>query len=403
MATKATAKKTRVTKAQVIAHRTKATRDTSPKWDGCEDWDADRFTKHFRVAMEYYRLESSSKELKPKVLEWMKLQDFSTDDIKAFKATKDSRCSGTMGGIAACLLRGMPEVHEGFNNGKDTGAWLRDQIHRAIKEGKDDEEDEADETVKVEVKVQVYVPTIQDRLRDAAGQMTEEIDYAIDEWIMNPDAFDPKAFKVVSLLRGKGAKAAHVRMIKGFFERQLAEFEELQSKDCDEQLAEGYANHSKKNIKKMYEFLQSVMSACDQIVGEAKLNKKPRLKKVKPAEDLVKKVKFKATDDKLGVTSVPPAQLVGAQGAVVYNTKTRKIGLYVSLNSSGLEVKGTTIGNFTDKSTQKTLRKPEIQLRDFKEQNTNKRVETWYKNIKSTEIKLNGRLNEDTMILKVFK
>ena len=145
------------------------------------------------------------------------------------------------------------------------------------------------------------------------------------------------------------------------------------------------------------------MSACDQIVGEAKLNKKPRLKKVKPAEDLVKKVKFKATDDKLGVTSVPPAQLVGAQGAVVYNTKTRKIGLYVSLNSSGLEVKGTTIGNFTDKSTQKTLRKPEIQLRDFKEQNTNKRVETWYKNIKSTEIKLNGRLNEDTMILKVFK
>jgi len=114
-------------------------------------------------------------------------------------------------------------------------------------------------------------------------------------------------------------------------------------------------------------------------------------------------LKFKASDDKLGVTSVPPAQLVGAQSAVVYNTKTRKIGIYTSLNSSGLTVKGTTIGNYTDKSVQKTLRKPEVQLREFKEQNTQRRVETWVKNIKATEIQLNGRINAETMILKVFK
>ena len=402
MATKAPAKKTRVTKAQVIEHRTKAGRDTSPKWDGAEDWDGDKFTSHFRHAMEYYRLEKSNKELKPKVLEWMKTEGFTMDDIKAFKATKDSRCSGTMGGIAACLLRGMPAVHEGFNNGKDTAAWLHNQIHTVMKEGKNDEAED-DEEVKVEVKVQVYVPTIQDRLRDAAGQMSEDIDYAIDNWIMDPNAFDPKAFKVVSMLRGKGAKAAHARMIKGFFERNLNELLELSSGNADEQLREAYSHVARKNIKKLIEFLESVMTACDQIAAEAKLNKKPRAKKVKPAEDLVKKVKFKASDDKLGVTSVPPAQLVRAQGAVVYNTKTRKLGVYIAMNSEGLTVKGTSIGNFTEKSTQKTLRKPEIQLRDFKEQNTNKRIETWYKNIKATEIKLNGRLNEDTMILKVFK
>jgi DNA-directed RNA polymerase beta' subunit len=192
-------------------------------------------------------------------------------------------------------------------------------------------------------------------------------------------------------------------MVKSFYERMLAEIEEVQTKDCDEQLAEAYEHISKKNIKKLHDFLIGIMSACDQIVGEAKLNKAPRAKKVKPAEDLVKKLKFKASDDKLGVTSVPPAQIVGAQGAVVYNTKTRKIGIYTSLSSAGLAVKGTTITNFTDKSTQKTLRKPELQLREFKEQNTNKRVETWFKNIKATEVNLNGRLNAETMILKVFK
>jgi hypothetical protein len=295
----------------------------------------------------------------------------------------------------------MPIQRADFNNGRDIEVWLRGQIANITNEGKNDIDEDAE--VKTVAKVEVYVPSIQERLRDAAGQMAEELDYAIDEWITDPEAFDPKAFKTVSLLRGKGVKPAHARMVKGFYERMLAEVEEVQTKGCEEQLAESYENISKKNIKKLHDFLLSIMAACDQIVGEAKLNKKPRAKKVKPAEDLVKKLKFKATDDKLGITSVPPAQLVGAQGAVVYNTKTRKIGIYTSLNSSGLAVKGTTITNFTDKSTQKTLRKPEIQLREFKEQNTNKRVETWFKNIKATEVNLNGRLNAEIMILKVFK
>ena len=178
---------------------------------------------------------------------------------------------------------------------------------------------------------------------------------------------------------------------------------ELASGDADEQLREAYSHVSKKNIKKLIDFYESIMTACDQIAAEAKLNKKPRAKKSVPAEKVVAKLKFKASDDKLGVTSVPPAQLVGAQGAIVYNTKTRKIGVYTALNSNGLTVKGTTIGNFTEKSTQKTLRKPEVQLREFKDQNTQRRIETWIKNIKATEIQLNGRLNADTMILKVFK
>jgi hypothetical protein len=400
MVTKAPVKKTRVTKAQVTAHRTNAKKDHSPTWGDVSALTADEFSRKFRLAMDWYRLESSAKELKPKVVDWMGRNGYSKAEIQSFKKTKDNRCSGTVGAIAACLIKGMPIQRDDFNNGRNIEEWLRGQITNITSEGKNDiDEDDAPKVVKVEV----YVPSIQERLRDAAGQMSEELDYAIDEWIKDPEAFDPKAFKTVSLLRGKGVKPAHARMVKGFYERMLAEVEEVQVKGCEEQLAEAYEHVSKKNIKKLNDFLISIMTACDQIIGEAKLNKKPRAKKVKPAEELVKKIKFKASDDKLGVTSVPPAQLVGAQGAVVYNTKTRKIGIYTSLNSGGLTVKGTSIGNFTDKSTQKTLRKPELQLRDFKDQNTNRRVEAWFKNIKATEINLNGRLNAETMILKVFK
>lgn len=401
MATKAPVKKTRVTKAQVTAHRTNAKKDHSPTWSDVSTLTADEFSRKFRQAMDWYRLESSGKELKPKVIDWMGRNGYTKAQIQSFKKTKDNRCSPTVGAIAASLIKGMSVQRDDFNQGRNIEAWLREQIASITNEGKNDIDEDAE--VKTVVKVEVYVPSIQERLRDAAGQMCEELDYAIDEWITDPDAFDPKAFKVVGLLRGKGVKPAHARMVKGFYERMLAEIEEVQVKGCDEQLAESYENISKKNIKKLHDFLSSIMAGCDQIIGEAKLNKKPRAKKAVPAEKLVAKLKFKATDDKLGITSVPPTQLVGAQGAVVYNTKTRKIGVYTSLNSSGLTVKGTSIGNFTDKSTQKTLRKPEIQLREFKEQNTNKRVETWFKNIKATEVNLNGRLNAEIMILKVFK
>jgi DNA-directed RNA polymerase beta' subunit len=145
------------------------------------------------------------------------------------------------------------------------------------------------------------------------------------------------------------------------------------------------------------------MASCDQIAAEAKVLKKPRAKKAKPAEELIKKLKFKAIDDKLGAVSVPASQLIGAQTAVVYNTKTRKMGVYIAKTSAGLTVKGTSIDNFTDKSFQKTLRKPAEQIKEFKEQNTAKRIETWFGKIKSVETVMNGRMNADIMILKVFK
>ena len=68
-----------------------------------------------------------------------------------------------------------------------------------------------------------------------------------------------------------------------------------------------------------------------------------------------------------------------------------------------MNVKGTSIINFTDKSFQKTLRKPDLQLKEFKDQNTANRVKTWFDKIKSTEVALNGRINAEIMILKTFK
>jgi hypothetical protein len=402
MATKTPVKKTRVTKAQVNEHRANSKRDLSPKWDGCESWDANQFHRHFVSAMAWYRLESSGKDLKPQVINWMARNDYTKSQIAEFKKTKDNRCGTTMGAIAACLLKGMPELRLDFNDGRNTAQWLRDAITKVVSEGKDDIDEEAVKAA-ADARPAVYVPTIQERLREAAGQMTDELEEAIDLYITDPDAFDPKAFKVASLLRSKGVKPAHARLIKTFYERTVTEYEELQSKDCDEQLTEAYSHYGKKNIRKMVDFLASIMTACDQIIGEAKLNKKPRAKKAVPAEKLVAKLKFKATDDRYGITSVPAVQIVGAQQVVVFNTKTRKIGIYTSKTSEGLGVKGSSIVNFTDKSVQKTLRKPETQIKEFKELNTARRMQTWLDSIKAVGTVMNGRINAEVMILKAWK
>lgn len=380
--------------------RENAKRDHSPKWDDVASLTGEQFGTAYRDAMKWYRLEASAKDLKPKVIDWMGRTGMSKADITAFKKTADWRCNATMGAIAACLIKGMPDSHADWNNGRSFSAYLTKSIVDTIEAGKHDIEKV--EEVKA-IKAVAPVVTIQDRLKDTAGDMSEEIDYAIDSWIIDAEAFNPKDIKIVNLLKGKGARAAHTRFIKAYFKRGYDELLELSSGQADDQLREAYSKSPRKHIKKLIEFYESIMTACDQIAAEAKLTKKPRAKKVVPADKLVAKVKFKAVDDKLAIVSVPPAQLIGAQGAVVYNTKTRKIGMYTAKTSAGLSVKGTSIIDFTEKSFQKTLRKPDVQLKEFKEQNTQKRVDTWFSKIKSTETLMNGRLNEEIVLLKVFK
>ena len=243
---KVAAPKTRVTAKHVAEHRAKAGRDNSPKWDGHEQMKTDEFMRHFRNSMEYYRLEHSGKDLKPKVINWMGQHGYSKDDIAEFKKTKDNRCSVTMGAIAANLLKGMPDVRADFNDARSTVAWLKGAIQKTVEEGKNDK-DEDEETA--EAKPAVPQVSIQERVREASYAMTEEIEDALEAFAANPAEFDPKAFKLVNLLRGKQAKAAHARIIKDFYSRQHAELVEVAQGKC-EQLKEAYAHYSKKDLKK---------------------------------------------------------------------------------------------------------------------------------------------------------
>jgi hypothetical protein len=87
----------------------------------------------------------------------------------------------------------------------------------------------------------------------------------------------------------------------------------------------------------------------------------------------------------------------------VYNTKTRKLGVYHADDAGGLSVKGSTILNFNEsKSIQKKLRKPEQLIPEVL--NGGKVfLRNVMDGIRAVDSKLTGRVNTDTILLKVTK
>jgi len=162
----------------------------------------------------------------------------------------------------------------------------------------------------------------------------------------------------------------------------------------------------KENISKYKTSTDEIIDVLNAQMNVAKIVKqttrKPRKKKVVPATKLVEKLTYLKQEDSLGMVSINPESIVGASGLLVFNTKTRKFGMFSSLEG-GLSVKGTTIINFDEtKSLCKTLRKPQEQLNELIS-GTKKKTERIFNDIKAVETSLKGRINNDILILKIFK
>ena len=181
--------------------------------------------------------------------------------------------------------------------------------------------------------------------------------------------------------------------------------------DMWNQLKEGYGHFKKSDIRLLRTAIEQLLSALDFVIASAKANRKPRKSKPKSATKLVEKLKYCKADEKFKVASIPPEDVIKANELWVFNRKTRKIGKYIAKNidplgqqreGTGLSVKGTSIIGFDEKqSIQKTLRKPDEQLRLFKEAGKVK-LRKYLEDIKTTDTKLNGRCNPDTVLLKVI-
>ena len=266
----------------------------------------------------------------------------------------------------------------------------------------------ADE-IKKEEKIKNIAPvlSIQQKLKNAsmvyATKLEEEIDVALDDI----QKFNVKEFNPVSSLRRLEVKGNHARIIREYFKPVAQEYNELigpKKKDDDmyDQLVEGYSYLDTKSQKKIAQIYNAVVSACDMIITSQKATQ-TRTKKPVAKDKIVARLKYQKEDTGLKVASVNPVDILEATQLWVYNVKTRKLGTYVAEEHATLQVKGTTILFFNEKlSVQKTLRKPLEQLASFSKGNK-VFVKKFIDSIKTTDTKLNGRINDQTILLKVTK
>jgi hypothetical protein len=169
------------------------------------------------------------------------------------------------------------------------------------------------------------------------------------------------------------------------------------------QLAEGYEHYDNNQKKAALLLYKKIMDACDIVIAESKSQRKPRKIKEKSAADKVKKLQYKVSDTDHGIASEPPEKIIGAVACIVFNCKNRKLGIYISTDSDGFAVKGTSLVNYDEASSlQKTLRKPQEQLSMFKK-TTKIRATKQFESLKTTDTKLNGRFNKETVILAIYK
>jgi len=265
-------------------------------------------------------------------------------------------------------------------------------------------------------KKNVYVPSIQERIAEQAKEACDEIEEWLDVFVSDKKKFDPKGFDFTKHFTLKKVTQAHARKIKGYYQSEYEEAQLIQKlptpgeinrikdereKDMAQQLREGYSHLTKADAKVYLEALERLMGACDVVIESSKATRKPRAKKAPSKEKLIAKLKYKDKDDKLQLVSVNPLELLEATEVWVYNTKTRKLGKYIADEMQKImNVKGTGLVGYDEhKSIQKTLRKPEETLKEFKKAGKVK-LRTFLDDIKTTDIKLNGRLNSDTIILK---
>jgi|TARA_R110000868_G_scaffold14088_9_gene65895 hypothetical protein len=263
---------------------------------------------------------------------------------------------------------------------------------------------------KEESKKEVYVPNIQERLQEATEDKLEELEQWIDDFLRDPKANPLKDKQPLAYFKSKEMNLGHARFIQKWYEGAMSELEELvtlpianKQDDMQQQLAEGYNHFTKLQQKELHDFYKRLFQALDILRAEKKQVRPVRKVKQKSAVELVKRLKFKVSDSVYGIASVPPAELIGATVAVVFNTKNRKLGVYYAENGQVFQVRGTTLLFFDEnKSVQKTIRKPEEILPQWKKV-TRHKVPVQFDYLKTTDIKMNGRFNEDTVILKVFQ
>ena len=240
--------------------------------------------------------------------------------------------------------------------------------------------------------------SIQDRMKERAHDIIGEIEGMIDDYI-----YENQEFSLYNWLQSNEIPAAYASSIIAKLSPVLEELLEAYDGKC-EQLKEGYRNYKKTDIKKLIAFYNTLIEDAERYSSNTKKVKTARKPRTVSVEKKIKNLKYQKEDGTYKIASVSPEKIIGAMELWTFNTKYKTFTKFQALDRGGLQVKGTSITNYCEKSsiTRSVGRKePNEFLKRILE--GGKLVLRKVLDDLKTEKPLAYRINENTILLRVVQ
>ena len=319
------------------------------------------------------------------------------EDMAMLKKVPDKVISRTYAHMARMSVRGFPFAEQDF-------AKIWQAVVAAFEKTKNEHaaNEETEKAKELAKAAKATQPTIQERiLTQVRSYLGDTIDPAIDEIVKTG------ATTIRANLAGQGFGQPQYKRVIELITPEFNEFKEAllvkQDKslkdDNSEQLREGYQHLSIKTLKTLIAFLDEICSTAQKQIIQKKANT-VRKKKPTDVNKVVAKFKKLMEFPELKLKGTNPVDCIGVTDVWVYNSKTKKLGVYRGQYTGCLGIKGNSWVGFTETSSvQKTLRKPLTQMAEFQTLGKNQ-LKKWFDSIKSVEHRMNGRGNEYTLIMR---
>ena len=237
--------------------------------------------------------------------------------------------------------------------------------------------------------------TVQENINNKVQLLLSEVDYAIDVWDVEP-------FDMYKYLSENNASAMVAKKIPEEYQDLIDEVTEARD-GKSKQLKEAYSHMTKVEKGRFINWLIKIQTDSERYAENHKPKRKARKAKQFTAEERVSKLSFLDEDVENKITSIDPREIIGAEILYLFNAKTNQLAYYVAFDRAGLDVKGTTIQNFSvDNSQVKKLGARTTHFLDRVLGGGKIVLNKCMNEINSKASKVTGRVNNNMIILKVI-
>jgi len=361
-----------------------------PNFMGVEFKDESERKIAMMRAFHYYNYFNNGKVFKKDIIKYAKDElKYTKDQLELLSVSPDWACQLQSGALLRMRSRGFVirdseylKIHENIKSMERLGV-------KKLKEDIKEEEKQA----------KAPVISVQDRIKAKVGEtILEDLDYMLDEWIKGESpSIDVYEAMKAHLLPSQAAKYV-VEWATKYRDELQASIDKL-----DDQVVEGYSHLSTKRKKEFLKWYEGIIADAQRFGSNTKTVRKARAKKPVSLEKQISKLKYLKESPENKLVSINPSQIIGATELWTYNVKYKALTRYIAESGMGFEIKGTTLIKYdTNTSQTRKLRKPEQTLAEVLSSAKTKGIKA-FAALTTKPSTPNGRINEDTIILKVSK